>query len=281
MPGTFSDSWKLTKTSFRLIAEDRALLVFPLVAGLSMLAVVVLLLLAEYWLILPGVITGGASALDLALGVVLLLLAYFGLAFISVYATGALVGAAMLKLNGQQPTAADGWRIARSRIRRLALWALVSATVGLAIQAISSRVGGVGGLVIRAAAGATWTVATYFMVPVILYENEGAWKGLARSGHLFVSNFGRSLVSNVVIGLIIGAGLVGAVVLGLWGLFTWAGGSALWGFVLVGAGLALGIVVALLGAAAEGVLRAALYRYATTGKIDRNLLPSAYSAPLP
>jgi hypothetical protein len=278
MPGTFSDSWKLTKTSFRLIAEDRALLVFPLVAGLSILGVLVVLLLGEFWLVLPGVSGGGsAQTPSLALGLVLFLAAYFGMAFISVYATGALIGAATLKLDGHQPTAADGWRIARAHLRRLALWAVLTATVGLAIQAISRRVGGVGGLLISVAGGASWAVATYFMVPVILYENEGAWRGLRRSGHLFVANFGRSLVSNLAVGLIVGAGIVGAVVLGVVGLVEVARGAGLLGFVLLGLGIALGVVVALLGAAAEGVLRAALYRYATTGKIDEGLLPSGYA----
>jgi hypothetical protein len=270
MPGTFSDSWKLTKTAFRLIAEDRALLIFPLVAGLAILGVLALLLLGWFWLFVSG------TSVNLALGLVLFLVAYFGMAFISVYATGALVGAATLKLNGQQPTAADGWRIARAHLGRLALWALITATVGLAIQAISRRVGGVGGLLISVAGGATWAVATYFMVPVILYESEGAWKGLKRSGHLFVSTFGRSLVSNIAVGLIVGAGIVGAVILGVVGLFVVASGAWLLGFVLLGVGIALAVIVALIGAAAEGILRAALYRYATTGKIDPDLLPVGY-----
>jgi len=36
------------------------------------------------------------------------------------------------------------------------------------------------------------------------------------------------------------------------------------------------VVVGLVGAAAEGVLRAALYRFAITRKIDPDLLPPAY-----
>ncbi len=279
MPGTFSDSWKLTKTSFRLIAEDRALLVFPLVAGLSVLGIVALLLVGEFFLVVPGAFGGpGGSTPALVAGVVLFFAAYFAMAFVSAYATGALVGAATLKLNGQQPTAADGWRVARAHLGRLAVWALLTATVGLLIQAISRRVGGVGGLVIGVAGGATWAVATYFMVPVILYENEGAWKGLARSGHLFVSTFGRSLVSNLAVGLLLGAGIFVAFLLGIFGIFELAGGAWVLGFVLVGAALVIGVGVALVGAAAEGILRAALYRYATTGRIDPDLLPSGYAS---
>jgi hypothetical protein len=277
MPGTFSDSWELTKTSFRLLREDRALLVFPVVAGLSILGVLALLFLGFFGLLLPlAAAQGGITGPIAALGLVLFLLAYFAMVLLSVYCTAALVGAATVKLAGQQATAADGWRIARRRLRRLLLWALVTGTVGLAIQAISSRVRGLGGFVIGAVGGATWAVATYFMIPVLLYEEQGAWSGLRRSAQLFSSNFGRSFVSNLVVGLIVGAGIVAAVFLGVAGLFLIATSAVLLGIGLVVIGIAIGVLVALVGAAAEGILRAALYRYATTGKVDPDLVPPSY-----
>lgn len=276
MPGTFSDSWKLTKTAFRLIGEDRALLVFPIVGGVSILGVFAVLLLGVFWLF-PHVESGGPGTNGYeALGVGMFLVAYFAATFISVYATAGLVAAATLKLGGQQPTAADGWRVARARVGRLAVWALVSATVGLVIQLIASRVRGVAGMVIGLAGGATWALITYFMVPVVLYEDTGAWASLKRSGHLFVSTLGRTLVSNLVIDLIVGGGIFGAVLVGAYGIFLVSAGAVLVGVVLIGVALAIATIFALIGATAEGVLRAALYRYATSGKIDEDLLPGAY-----
>jgi hypothetical protein len=282
MPGTFSDSWKLTKTSFRLIREDRSLLVFPVVAGLSGLGVVALLILGLYWIVLPFEIAqGGSTPPVILLGLALFLVAYFAMTFVSVYCTAALIGAATLKLSGQQPTAADGWRIARAKAGRLLVWALITGTVGLAIRAVANRVGGVGGLIVGAVGGASWAVVTYFMIPVLLYEGDtlGVWATIKRSGGLFVDNFGRSLVSNLVVGLLIGAGLVAAVVLGVLGLVYLVGGAAVLGLALLGLGIAVAIGVALIGSAAEGILRAALYRYATTGKVDPDLLPASFALP--
>jgi hypothetical protein len=276
MVGTFADSWKLTKTSFRLIREDRALLVFPLVAGLSILGVIALLLLGEFWLLAPAVSSGGPSTLVEVAGVVLFLAAYLVMTFLSVYCTAALVGAATLKLSGQQPIAADGWKIARARLGRLVVWALLTATVGLVVQAISSRVRGIGGLIIGGVAGVAWGVVTYFMIPVLLFEDQRPWPALKRSGHLFTSTFGRSVVSNLVLGLLLGVGIVAAVVLAILGVVLVAGGALVPGLVLLGVGIAVAVIVALIGSAAEGILRAALYRYATTGNIDPSLLPSAY-----
>ncbi|HTS33888.1 MAG TPA: DUF6159 family protein [Thermoplasmata archaeon] len=276
MPGTFSDSWKLTKTSFRLISEDRALLVFPLVAALSILAILVLFLFGAVWVV-PLTSLAGNTGTTYQVALVLMFLAmYFAVSWVSVVATAGLIGAATLKLNGKQPTAADGWRVARSRLGALTAWALIAATVGLLIQALARRVGGIAGTVIGVAGGATWGVMTYFMVPVILYERGGAWRSLSRSGHLFISTFGRSLVSNLVLGLIIGAGVVAAVVIGFLGLFVLLGGTWVVGLVLIVAAVAIALVVLLIGSAAEGVLRAALYRYATTGRVDPDLLPIPY-----
>jgi len=289
MPGTFSDSWKLTKTSFRLVAEDRALLVFPVVGGLSIVGVFALFLFGALAL-LPSVLSGGGPTPPVVvLGVALFLVAYFASSIISVYCTAALVGAATLKLIGQQPTASDGWRIARSKLPRLLAWAVITATVRLAIQVIASRVRGIAGLLIAGIGGASWSVATYFMIPVLVYEDQGAWTSLRRSAHLFVSNFGRSLVTNLVMGLLVGAGIVAAVFLGIAGILVLAGGAVALGLVLIVGTLVIGVLVGLIGATAEGVLRAALYRYATTGKVDPDLLPPAYrtvsaspvGAPLP
>ncbi len=282
MPGTFSDSWKLTKTSFRLIAEDRALLVFPVVGGLAILAVVALLILGWVFVAWPlGSGPNGNSTTPsvVVVAVLLLLGAYFAMVFISVYCSAALIGAAMLKLSGQQPTAADGWRIARARLGRLLVWSLIAATVGVLIQVVASRVRGVAGVLIGAVGGVTWGVVTFFIIPVLVYENLGTWSALGRSARLFTSTFGRTVVSNLVVGLILGAGIVGAVVLGVFGLILLVSSSVVLGVLLIGAGIAVGVVVGLIGAAAEGILRAALYRYATTGKVDPDLIPTAYTLP--
>ncbi len=280
MPGTFSDSWKLTKNAFGMIRQDRALLIFPLVAGLAILGVLALLAVGMFFLILPPLATGTFTSGYEALAVVLFLLAYFAMTFLGVYGTAALVGAATLKLNGGQPTTADGWRIAREHLPALLAWAALTATVGLVIQAIQSRVRGVGGLVIAGVAGASWALLTYFIIPVLLFEHQGAWKSLTRSGKLFISSFGRSLISNFAVALIVGGGIFLAFILLIVGWVLTATSLYL-GIGVIVAALAIGAILVLIGTAAEAILRAALYRYATTGKIDPDLLPAGYAAPPP
>lgn len=274
--GTFSDSWRLTKISFGLVFQDSALLVFPLVAGLSAIAVLVLFALGTIFLAPLLLVGGNLSTSYEVVGLVLFLVAYFSTTFITVYATAALVGAARLKLDGQQPTASDGWRIARANLSRLLVWSLIAATVGLVIQIISSRFRGAAGIIIGGIAGATWAIATYFVIPVIIYEKTSPWQSLGHSAKMFLNTFGRTLVTNIVLALIVGAGIVLAIVLGVLGLYLAFSGNSLFGIVLIVSALGVGVLFALLGASAEGVLRAALYRYATTGRIDPDMLPQAY-----
>lgn len=276
MAGTFSDSWRLTKISFGLIFQDSALLVFPLVAGLSALAVLALFAFGTYFLAPLLLIGGNLTTSYEVVGIVLFLVAYFSTTVISVYATAALVGAATLKLQGQQPTAADGWKIARANLPKLLIWALIAATVGVLIQLVSSRLRGATGLIVGGIAGATWAIATYFVIPVLLYERLSPWQSLGRSAKMFMNTFGRTLVTNIVLGLLIAGGVILAVVLGFFGLYLIVSGAAIVGITLALSGLAVGVLMVLLGTTAEGVLRAALYRYATTGKIELDLMPQAY-----
>jgi hypothetical protein len=190
-----------------------------------------------------------------------------------------LIGAATLKLEGEQPTASQGWKIARANLSQLLVWALIAATVGILIQVLSSRIRGAAGIVVGGIAGATWAIATYFVIPVIIYQHSSPWQSLGRSAKMFLNTFGRTLVTNIVLGLIIAAGIIGAVVLGVAGLyliFFVVPSNTFFGVILIVTALGLGVLVGIIGASAEGVLRAALYRYATTGKIDPDLMPQAY-----
>lgn len=284
MAGTFADSWRITRRAFGIIGETPGMLVFPLVAGATSIAAFLLFVAGTFWL--PELLfaanpSSGLSSAQQGTALALFVLAYFVSTFAATYTTAALTGVAMLRLSGQPATPADGWRIARQNLRRLLLWSLIAATVGIAIQILASRFKGIAGLLVRAAAGASWGIVTYFMIPVLLYEREGAWGSLRRSAGLFVDTFGRTLVTNLVVGLLVGVGLFGAIVLGIAGLFLLLSGSLLVGLLLIAAGVSLAVILSLIGSAAEGIVRAALYRYATTGQVDPAWIPAAYRGASP
>lgn len=277
---TFRDSWALTKASFRMIREDPALLALPAISGLMLFGVLLVFslpLIVAFLLNPGGIVTFAGTDAGKAVLVVLYVALYFVLVFVGNFFFAALIGAAMMKLEGGHPSVGDGVRFARRHVRRILLWSLIAASIGLLIRAVSARFRGLGGLIIGAVAGASWGIATYFILPVIVFENGGAWASLKRSASLFIQTFGRTILSNLFVALIalglgfLGVGLVVAGILLLFGGVLWGVGVA-----LILLGVLVWIFTAVLVSAVEGILRAALYRYATTGRIAPSLVPREY-----
>jgi hypothetical protein len=271
--GTFGDSWRLTKTSFRMIKEDKALLAFPAVAAGALLGILIMFAAGFFTLIFYQPIAGNALYAILA---VMAIAMYFILWFVGLYFLAALIGAATLKLNGGNPKLADGLAIAKAHWKKILMWALIAGTVGLIIQAVSSRIKGIGGMIIGLAAQATWGLATYFILPVLIYEDLSAWGSLKRSASLYIHNFGRSFLSNIALAIIMGVAIFGAIILGVVGVYLLFSGLVIVGAALIIVAIALAVLLVLIATAAEGILTAALYRYATTGKIDEDLVNPAF-----
>ena len=278
--GTLGDSWALTRESFRVLFRFPALLGFTVLSALAVVGVLAIFTvpLVVWFLANPSGLLGFVhSNVGEALLIVLYIGLYVLLAFVGNFFVAALVGSAMMAFRGETPTIGKGLAFARQRWLRIFVWSVIAATVGLAIQLISSRVRGFGGLILRLAAGATWALATYFVIPVIVFEQQGPWASLKRSGSLFIQAFGKTLISNLFLGLVtLGFVLIGAIpfVIGVIGLLS--GGFVVAAVGLIVVGLAIWVFAGILAGTLEGILKTALYRYATTGEITPGLVPAQY-----
>ncbi len=257
----FGRSIDLAKASFGVLRKDKELLLFPLVS-FFVLAVVTLSFAA------PFVLTGGISdATDGKVNVisyVLLFLFYLVSYTIAFFFNTALVGAALIRLDGGDPTLGDGFRIAFSRLPKIIGYALIAATVGMALRLISERAGFLGVLV-AGIIGFGWNIATFLVVPVLAVENVGPIEAIKRSGSLLRKTWGEQIIGNVGIGLLFGL-LMFAVLI--------VGGVLIVALAQVSIGLTIAAVVVLLlaigavglvGSAVSGIYVASLYRYATKG----------------
>ena len=264
--GRFRTGWTLASQSFRVLIVDKSLLVFPLLSGIASF-----LVLASF---LGGVFAVGYSghkeALNDATSWAILFAYYFANYFVIVYFNSALVACAMIRFRGGTPTLGDGLRAARSRLTQIVAWAFFAATVGVALRIIAERVGFIGKIVI-AILGAAWTVATYFVVPVLVVEKLGPYDALKRSTGIIRKTWGESLVGNVGIGLV--TTLVTVLAIIATGALTLVAavkfGSA--GVAIAGAALILLIIVAsaLVSSALSSIVLSASYLYATEGKVPR------------
>ena len=264
--GRFSTGWTLARQSFRVLMMDKSLLVFPMLSGIASFLVLVSFI--------GGVFavgyTGHKEALNDTTSWALLFAYYFANYFVIVYFNSALVACALVRFRGGTPTLRDGLRAARGRIAQIVAWALFAATVGVALRMIAERVGFIGKIVI-AILGAAWTVATYFVVPVLVVEKLGPYDALKRSTGIIRKTWGESLVGNVGIGLVTTLLTVLAVLTtGVLTAFVAAKlgsiGVAISGVVLV---LLIIVASALISSALSSIVLSASYLYATEGKVPR------------
>lgn len=273
MFATLGRTWDLTKLSWRVLKKDRELVLFPVFAAVALL-------------ILAGLMSGiGASTGTLArldggterltaVDVVLLAVTYFLLAFVLIYFNAALIGAAMVRLGGGDPHLRDGFRLANQRLPQILGWALISATVGLILQALrnQSRDNFLGQIAISLVGG-VWAYLTFFVVPVLVAEGIGPIAAIKRSGSLFKRTWGEQVAANFGFGLLsVGAALIGALPAVAVAAISVPAGIAV-GVVTVGLGLA---VVASL----EAIFKSALYGYVADGRVaegfTRESLEGAY-----
>src|SRR5262249_48977174 len=152
-----SNSFALAGSSWRVLKTDKKLLIFPILSGIASLILILLFVipLAMRPELLGGVNAQGANQGPHPLVYVFAGVTYFLLFFISIFFNAALVSCALIRFNGGEPTLGDGLSAAASRLPQIFAWALVSATVGLLLNAIENA-HEKAGYWIRAILGAAW-----------------------------------------------------------------------------------------------------------------------------
>ena len=246
---TIGHTIELMKMSWRVLMLDRELILFPLMAGATLVLMAVI-----------GVLTGSAEAVatereqlggrDLVVAVVLA----FCSTSIVVFFNAALVAAAMERLRGGDPNVVSGLRAATARLPQILAWALIAAVVAVLLRALRER-GGIGGAIASAIGGMAWDFATFLVVPVLVAEGVGPIEAIRRSASLLRRTWGRQVAASFGFTIVVlvagGAAVLVAVLLYL---IHPALGIGV-GVPLVA--LAIGVVTAL-----EGIFRAALYDHA-------------------
>ena len=261
--GKFSRSWALAKASMGVLRSDKELLVFPLVSTAATLLVAASFVLPMFGLGLFRNLEadGGMPAMFYPWLFCFYLVQYFVIFFFNT----ALVGAAMIRLDGGDPTVSDGLRIARSKWLPILGYAAIAATVGLLLRAVEQKAGFLGRIVIGLI-GVAWTVATYMVVPVLVARDVGPIEAVKESATLLKDTWGENIIGNGGIGLAFGFAnlalmLVAAAVVVLLVM------QHMLVLAVVVAGLALlaVLLLALVQSALAGIYSAALYRFAVQG----------------
>jgi hypothetical protein len=279
MSSRFSRSWSLMKASGTVLKQDKELMVFPLLSVISTVLVAATFIVP---LIASGAMDrlGDESESQVGLAVIAFLF-YLSQYFVIFFFNAALVGAAMIRLDGGDPTVADGLRIARAKALPILGYAAIAATIGLILRAIEERAGFVGRW-IAGLFGVAFTVATFLAVPILVTRDVGPVSAVKESAALLKKTWGENIIGNAGLGfafflIYLAIFTVGAALAYFALTLTKSGTLAL---VVAGIGVIAVVCLALFHTALQGVYSAALYRYASTGEggayFDDSLLNEAF-----
>lgn len=245
--------WALSMDSLNVLRAHPELAVFPLISGLGGLVYV-------------GLLLGGVVLLGLDEGPVLyvvLFVLYLGSSFIAAFFTAGLTYSVKEALEGREPSLRSGFAGAWRKRTLLFAWAIISAIVGVILRAIERQ----DNVIARIAAmifSVAWGILTYFIIPVILFEDVSVRSMFSRSGETFKDTWGETAGAGFGVGLVTVLFTLGGVLIA--GLVFVAFGSSAVG---AAGGLVIAVLVIfgayLVGTTLTGIAKTALYIYATEG----------------
>jgi hypothetical protein len=296
LSGKFSRSWQLFVNSLQIIGRQPKLLLFPAM-GFASTVVVMLCFLSpvallptghvwsqlEHWKavahrlveLTPSVGTT-RHAIPTTTAEIYLVVLYLASMFCATFFNVASYHEIIKALAGDEVSIGEGLRFANSRLQAILFWSLFAGVVGLIIMTLEKRFGWVGRWVMRFV-GMAWSVASVFVIPVIVREDcANPFALLRTSASALKRTWGESLIGYVGIAigtwimllgslaLIIAAGLMLALlhhpVLVLTAVLLWVLALVAFGYLL---------------SVASNIFKGALFVYASEG-----VVPAPYSAEL-
>jgi uncharacterized protein DUF6159 len=270
----FQRSFALLSASLAVVRAERRLLWLPVMSAVFTLIATLLIFVPVVALALAGGSAHRQSGVIFFAGT---LLAAYAATTVATFFNVALVSCAARHFHGNRASLAEGFAAAGRRLGAILIWALIATAVGTLLRAVDQRAGLLGSIV-TGLVGAAWSVATYFVVPVLAFEQVGPTDAIGRSVAIVRRSWGEGLIGNAGLGiatfvLAVPVGLVGAVGLNM---LATDRGAAMVLLLAAGAGL---ITLAVISSALGQIYKTAVYLYAADGDVagySKDLLDGAF-----
>jgi hypothetical protein len=223
--GKIKTSWSLFKCSLAVIVKNKRLLLFPVIEFLFIVIIAIFFLspiflwdsghsitesahweaLGEHYgkMIENKEITNEAKKEALfgknsfAWGVLFYLISMFSATFFNVAFYNEIING----LNDKRVSILRGFKAALSKIKLIMIWSLFAGIVGIIIRTLEQRLCFIGRW-IMALIGIAWSVASIFIIPVIIREDKSAnpLKLLKTSALMLKKTWGETVIGYVGIG---------------------------------------------------------------------------------
>ncbi|MES2403110.1 MAG: DUF6159 family protein [Pseudomonadota bacterium] len=273
--GKFARTWQLMGASWRMLQQDKRLIVFPLISGVA-LAIVIALFAVPIFVAFAGQPhASGPVHMTLPMYAAMFVF-YFLDYFVIIFFNSALVACVLKQIDGEQPTLAYGLAVARQRLPQILGWALLTSTVGILLRLLEEKVGFIGRIVVGLL-GMAWSVTSFLVVPVMVAEDSGPIESYKRSVEMLRQTWGEQIIGNVSFGLIFGLfGIAPAMLL----FFLATLGSREVFFVAIAILAVYLVALALVQSTLQTIYQVAIYLYAANGEappgFDSELVAGAF-----
>lgn len=248
--------------SWAALREDRELIALPALGALGTIIVgaafFVPAVLAGMFDTSTGKVTGAGYVYGAVVGLIL--------TSIGMFFQVALVAGALERINGGTPTLRGAMATAWTRRRAILSWAVLFSIIGTILRAIERRFGAAGRL-LNLVGGVGFSVASYFVAPIIAAEGLSAWPALKRSAGLMSQRWGKVLRTGLRLGVIaLLVTIVALVISAALVALAFAASTAV-GIVVLTIAVVAFIVAMFVLNAVQGYARAVLYQYSLTGSV--------------
>ena len=257
MFATIGHTFELMKMSWNVLMKDRELIIFPILSGMGLLI-----------LGFAGLTAGIAESGNLIAFLIMILLAYF----ITTFFNAALISAALERLRGGDPNVMSGLSHATKHIHHIFIWSVISAVVGTLFRVLRSNTDNFIVQMIYSMIEGVWEFMTFFVIPVMVSENEGPISGIRRSASIIRQTWGRQITASFGFFIVYFLAVIAAAIPAILLFMIAPTIGIIVGVLLVG--LAIATVQAL-----EGIFKAALYDFAVGEQpegFDLRTLQTAY-----
>lgn len=264
--GKFKASRIIVSESWQVLKQDKEMIFFPILSMIFSLVPFILLLTFYFFVVLKGSFANAENInVDQGQYKYLVLLVYYAFAFfiVNFFQAGVFV-IAHARFNGQNIGFSEAFGVAVKNSGKIFVWSLISATVGVILNAISEK-SNIVGKIVAGLLGAAWNIMTYFSLPSLVIGQNSIKDSFKDSASVIRKNWGETIIINfgaglffgmiIILGLLVGIGLVILVPqLILLVVFLF--------FVLV-------VAVSIISSTLNSIFKLALYEYAKTGVVPQ------------
>ena len=272
--------WRLFTGTFAILSKEKSLILYPIISGILILLILGLLFIPVLLLfVASGVNPDDMGAAGYVAGLIVLFIIFLVTACISSFFKTGIVFNATEVIKGHNPGFMDGIHAALGKTRSIFAWAFITATIGLILSILSDSDNPLGRMITQmlvGLAGAAWNLATFFVIPVILFEDAGAVSAIKESWVLFRKTWGETVIAGFSFVVV----FIPAFLLFIASFFMLIMGSFEVFLLMIALSIILFALSVVIVSALQGILVALLYHYAKTGDIsslvDKEFIEGAF-----